>query len=473
MDLIERFADFLDEKSLIKEGDRILLAVSGGPDSLTMLDLFHRLSAQRSLSILVFHLNHGFRQSADCDQKFVKKFCQKIGVNVIIKKSDVPAAAKEGGLTPEEAGRRERLKYMKQIIQKRNFDKAALAHNRDDLVETVLFNLFRGTGLRGLKGISSQSEIRGLKIIHPLLFCWREEIEKYCSFRELQPVMDPTNRESDYSRNKIRNRVIPYLEKEINPGLKKVVFNTAEIMEDIDNYLYQKQREVKDRVIAEERTDRVILDLNQLKSLHPVIRYRIIRDSIEKVKGASGDVYYEHYSAVDDLIFNLPTGKKLDLKGNIEVKKQYDSLIIVKESASVYNEKYSFKLNIPGETEVPGDKKIAVKFFKGQDPTRMPDFGSSNICYCDFHTLSLPLVVRNRRRGDRIQLLGMEGRKKIKDFFIDHKIPVPERDLIPLIVDNEGEIIWIAGWRMNERCKVKPDSKTIIKFILSFRGQEI
>ncbi|MFW6308580.1 MAG: tRNA lysidine(34) synthetase TilS [bacterium] len=470
MDLKRRFKQFLREKSLINTGETLLLGVSGGPDSLTMLDLFFRLREQNEsdFEFVVFHLNHCFRSGAAQEAEFVREFCQKRSLEVNIKSFDVPSFAEKEGLTPEEAARKVRFNLMKQLGDELGIKKAALAHNRDDLVETVLFNMFRGSGLGGLKGIEPRSEVQGLTIIHPLLEFSRQEIESYCGFRSLNPVHDPTNEQLIYTRNIIRNKILPLVEEEINPAVKKVIAQMSKIISSVDNFIEQERKKVAGGLILKWTNKSCHLELKKLKSISTVIRRRIIKEIISELKGDPDDIYFEHYRAVDDLIFNSETGKKINLKEDIGIIKIYDELIIYQGRREEETENYCFELPVPGQVQVPGSRIIQAAFADG-----LREKNRSTVCYCDLANIKLPLKVRNRRAGDRFQPLGMKGRKKVKDFFIDEKIPVHKRDLIPLVVDDKGEIVWIAGLRMNENFKVKKKTEQLIRLELRKVNEKI
>jgi len=216
MDIYKEFFSYLKQNYLVENGDSILLAVSGGPDSLAMFDLFCRVSDEIGLDLSVFHLNHLMRKEAKNDADFVASICKEYEIDFFLEEVDVPEYVDRKGLSPEEGARKKRFECMNRIANKHLIDKVSLGHNKDDQVETVLLNLFRGAGLKGLSGISPVSYWKGMEIIHPLLIFSREDIEKYCDFRNLSPCIDKTNKQKIYTRNKVRHSVIPAIEKEIN-----------------------------------------------------------------------------------------------------------------------------------------------------------------------------------------------------------------------------------------------------------------
>ncbi|MFW6381630.1 MAG: tRNA lysidine(34) synthetase TilS [Bacillota bacterium] len=471
MDLLDRFKKYLKTESLIKQGDSVLLGVSGGPDSLAMMDLFTRLACQLELELTVFHLNHQFRREADAEAEFVGNISREYGLKAVIKSHDVPDFARKQGLSPEEAAREIRFRFLLETAEQQGADRIALAHNRDDLVETVLMNIFRGTGMTGLTGILPEVKIEGKQVIHPLLAIDRSQIEDYCSFRQLSPRLDPTNRETIYTRNKIRHEVIPYIEKEINPGVRGVIASMASIIREQEEFLDRQAELALDRVLLEKSKGQLQLDLDQLQKITPALRKRIIQKAIILVRGDRLDLYSEHLEGIEDLVKAGSTANRLDLPESLDVYRDYEQLIISQGSVKEPIEDYKYFLEVPGTIEVPGSKEIKAQVFAKNNQWKQLATGD-NICLCDCTQVTLPLIVRNRRPGDRFKPLGMRGSKKLKDFFIDEKIPVYKRDKIPLVTDNRGNIIWIAGMRLDDRFKVKKETTYILKLVLKNREGE-
>ncbi|MFW6269478.1 MAG: tRNA lysidine(34) synthetase TilS [Bacillota bacterium] len=462
MDLINDFKEYLNQGSLIIKKDRLLLGVSGGPDSLTMLDLVDRIRKEFNLHIIVFHLNHQFREKACEEAEFVRSFCQKRNIKVIVKEYDVPGFKAKKKFSFEEAARKIRLNLMIKEANKNDIKKIVLGHNKDDLVETMLLNLFRGSALKGLTGINPISSYKEVKLIHPLLNISRKRIEKYCNFRNLNPRRDLSNEETKFSRNKIRLRVIPYVEKEINPALKDKLAQTASILREEENFLQKKAKELGDKALIDKQKDKIILSVKLLQKESAVLLRRVLREFIYYLKEEPVDVYYYHYQAMEKLIFASETNKQIDLTGNIILKKIYDRLILQKGKSEDNYTKYKMILNIPGEIKLPESGIIKAELISKNDNWKSY-FKKQSICLCDANTIEFPLTIRNRKKGDRFQPLGMEGTKKVKDYFIDQKIVPRKRDKIPVITDNQGRIIWLAGLRMDEKFKIRDNTDKILK----------
>ncbi|MCF8002375.1 MAG: tRNA lysidine(34) synthetase TilS [Halanaerobiales bacterium] len=459
-DIRERFKKNLKNKNLISNNNnRLLLGVSGGPDSLTMLDLFTSIRDDFNLEIIVFHLNHLFREKASEEAEYVRKICEKKAIKTIIKTHDVPKYVENNNLSPEEGAREIRFKYLKEIFQNEEIDKIGLAHNKDDLVETVLLNIFRGCGMKGLKGIEDNITIDGMKIIHPLLIFFRSEIIDYCKSNNLEPVYDPSNESDLYSRNRIRNNILPLIENQINPNVKQVITRMTETVKEDFNFIKHYSEKKFKEILIKKDEKKYILDLKKMKNLHPTLIKRIINIILTKLKGNIDNFYYKHYNDIINFIESNNTGDLLDLPDNINIKISYQKLIIIKGSFSKI-EKYSKLIENEGEYLLPYNQKISVKII----PERLNwrNYKEDNLCLIDFNKVDFPLKVRNRRDGDTFIPLGMVGHKKVKDFFIDNKVPDYMRDKIPIVFDGKENLIWICGYRMAEQFKLEKESKKTI-----------
>ena len=271
--------------NLINSGDKIILGVSGGPDSIAMLDILRQLMSELKFDIFVVHINHNIRgKDADEDEKYVKKYCQKYNIKFFAKKIDVPTIAKNEKIGTEEAGRKVRYEYFEEILKETKSNKIAIAHNKNDKVETIIMHLLRGSGISGLKGIEP---IRGNKFIKPLIECDRQEIEKYCRENNLQPRIDKTNFENEYTRNKIRNIVIPYIKKEFNPNIIETITRLAEVVSSEDDFIENIANENYKKLLIIEEKNRIELKLKEFNLLDEVLKNRIILITTKKMFGST------------------------------------------------------------------------------------------------------------------------------------------------------------------------------------------
>lgn len=465
MKVYQKFENFIEKEKLISKRDRILLGVSGGPDSLTMLNLFRKLSAKINIEIAVFHLNHLFREEAREEADFVKKLCDNHNIDFYLEEFDVPDFAERKSLSSEQAARKVRMDFLFSYLEDLNFDKIALAHNKNDLVETVFLNIFRGCSLSGLSGIEAKSIINNHEIIHPILSISRNEIEKYCQKENLNPRYDKSNEETIYTRNKIRHDIIPYIENEINPSLKDVIMRMSNLVKEEDDYLNNLAKKYYSDIVQKEENNKIVIDFSKFNELDEVIKRRIIFNAIYKIKKVKADIYFKHYQEIKKLFTKNAANKKIDLPGKIKIKRGYDSLIIIRGNFEENVEYFSKNFKLGSIVELPFNYKLKSKKIKKYPGWRNDAVKVEN-CLLDYDKIKFPLKARNRRPGDRFSPLGLNGTKKIKDYFIDKKIKKSKRDKIPLVVDDNNLIIWIVGYHMNEKIKISEETNEILKLTL-------
>ncbi len=296
----QKVKDTIRKYNLIENGDNLVLGISGGPDSLAMLYIINELQKEFqkegiSFDFSVAHINHMIREEASEDEEFVKNTCQNLGVKFFSKSIDVKQIAHTKKIGVEEAGRDSRYQYFDEIAKKINANKIAIAHNANDKAETIIMNILRGTGVSGLKGIEP---IKDNKYIRPLLECTRKEIEEYCEQKKLQPRIDKTNFDNTYTRNKIRNVVIPYIQKEFNPNIIETLNRLSELVKEEENYLTKKVEEVYIQIVKQEKPH-IVLDLKQFNNQETVIKSRLVLYTITKVLGNSQGISKVH---IEDII---------------------------------------------------------------------------------------------------------------------------------------------------------------------------
>ncbi len=287
----------IKQYQLIQNGDCLVLGVSGGPDSLAMMHILHEIQQEGEVifSFSVAHVNHMLRKEAKEEEEFVKEMCQKLGINFFSKSIDVKQTAHTKKIGLEEAGRDARYEFFNEIAQKIGANKIAIAHHLNDKIETIIMNLLRGSGLAGLKGMEP---IKNQKYIRPLLECTKKEIEAYCKQKGLEPKIDETNFDNTYTRNKIRNVVIPYIEKEFNPNILETIDRLSKLVEEEDTYLEKQVKLVYSQIVIEE-TPHMILDLKKFNIQETVIKSRLLLYTITKVLGDCQGIAKVH---VEDII---------------------------------------------------------------------------------------------------------------------------------------------------------------------------
>lgn len=327
--LIGKIKKTISKYGLLSTGDRVIIGVSGGPDSLALLFALNRLKNVFGLKLHVAHLDHKLRKKSGEDAAFVKKTAQNLNLPVTIATVDVKRLTDRGG-SVEEIARNTRLEFFSRLARKIKADKIALAHNFDDQAETVLMRIIRGSGLYGLSAIRPKREINGTTVIRPLLETSRRDIETYLKALGLKPRKDPSNNENLFLRNKIRNSLLPLLKKNYNPGIREVLCNLAESAATDYGYLYSRAKKTLPK-------KRQIFQLKKLKEMHPSIRRLTLRLSIEKTKGNMRKIDFRHIREIEDLILRRPAGSIVDLPKGISVKKSKSHISVYSAPASKEN----------------------------------------------------------------------------------------------------------------------------------------
>lgn len=305
--------------NLIENGDKIILAVSGGPDSISMLDILNNIKNDKNIDInfeiIVAHVNHMIRKEASEDEEYVRKFCEKREIEFYSKSIDVQKMANNNKIGTEEAGRKARYEFFDEILKKTNSNKIAIAHNRNDSVETVIMHILRGSGISGLKGIEPRRE----RYIRPLIECERKEIEEYCYENNLKPKIDKSNFENIYTRNKIRNVVIPYIKNEFNENIVKTISRLSELVSEEEDYMDKQIKKIyKDILITEEKSE-IQLDLRKFNNQEKVIKSRLILYTITRIFGSSEGIEKVHVEDIIKLCSNNVGNKFLTPNKNIKI----------------------------------------------------------------------------------------------------------------------------------------------------------
>ncbi|MTI46497.1 MAG: tRNA lysidine(34) synthetase TilS [Firmicutes bacterium] len=458
----ERVIDAVVENNLIKKGENILLGLSGGPDSMALLYILKDIREIIPFNLLAAHINHGIRgEDADNDENYVKDQCNKLNIPIYSQKINMNKYAKKNKLSSEEAGREIRYSFFRKTLDNIGGGKIAVAHNKNDQAETLLMRFLRGTGIDGLRGMEYASN----DIIRPLLDISRTEIEKYCRENEINPRIDKTNLEAIYGRNKIRLELIPYIENNFNLGIIETLTRTARVMQTESDFLSEYTKEQFSEILIKENRNNIKLHNNKFIRLHKSIRSRVIRMGIERLKGNLKGVEEKHVSDILDLSNSENTGKRINIGNNINIRISYKQLIIEKNDKLKGKIEFHENLYLKSKLNIEElDMTIETKVINKEDL----NFNSKDrfIKYFDYDKINGDLSVRNRNPGDRFIPLGMKGSKKIKDFYIDEKIPREDRDRIPLVVDNKN-IIWVVGYRISDIYKVTECTKRILEIKVS------
>ncbi len=314
---------------LIQDGDKIVLGVSGGPDSMCMLDMMRELKEEKNINfeIYVAHINHMIREEAIDDEKYVQNYCLKHNIEFFVKRADVQKIANDKKIGTEEAGRKVRYDFFEEVLQKTGSNKIAIAHNKNDKIETIIMHLLRGSGLSGLKGIEP---IRDNKYIRPLIECERQEIEQYCEDRKLQPRIDKTNFENEYTRNKIRNIVIPYIKKEFNPNIIQTLSRLSEVATDESNYIDLQTQKIYNKLLIEKSDKQIILKLKEFNQQENVIQKRLVLKTIKELNGSTDRIEKIHIEDIIKLCTNNIGNKYLTPNKNLKILVKDKKIFFIK-----------------------------------------------------------------------------------------------------------------------------------------------
>jgi tRNA(Ile)-lysidine synthase len=444
----------IKKNNMIKSGDTVIIGVSGGADSLCLLHVLNTLKKELKIKLFAAHLNHQFRGvEADMDAEFVEKTCIEWDIPHIIRTFDVSSYAKEQGLSSEEAGREIRYKLFDEVKEAINGNKVAVAQNSNDNVETILMRLIRGTGLEGLKGIDAVRD----DIIRPLLDQDRQSIEKYCKQNNLEPRIDKTNLQPIYLRNKIRLELIPYLKQRFNPSINDAIIRLGQVVREENNYLEQQTMELLNSM-GDIKENSIAINTERLKQLHPAMQKRLLRKAVESIVSSLNGFEYKHFQGIIEL-FDKSTGAAIELPKDLKAYISYENLIISKKIENT-DKKCYYKLKYDYDNFIDElNEMLRVKLMNIKELSSVPK--SFNTVYIDSDKIKNELVVRTREQGDIFSPIGMRGSKKLKDYFIDKKIPREKRDQVMLLADGD-EIVWILGSIISEKYKITSDTQNVI-----------
>ena len=314
----EQVLDTIKKYNLIEQNDKIVCAVSGGPDSICMLDILRRIKEENKINfdIIVCHINHMIREEATADEQYVENYCKKYAIPFFAKRVDVKKIAENNKQGTEEAGRKVRYDFFEEIFQKENATKIAIAHNKNDKIETIIMNVFRGSGISGLRGIEP---IRDNKFIRPLIETERKDIERYCEENGLNPRIDKTNFINDVTRNKIRNIVIPYIKNEFNPNFINTLDRLSNVITEEDEYMKKRTIEVYTKIKIQEKEGYIVLDLKEFNKQEEVIRKRLIIYTIAQTIGSSQNIEKVNIEDIIKLCSNNIGNKYLTPNKNIKI----------------------------------------------------------------------------------------------------------------------------------------------------------
>ncbi len=450
----------IERYQMIKEGDTVMIALSGGPDSVCLLFLLSELRKLMDVSVCAGHINHGLRGEESLrDQRFCEQICQQYSVPLRTHSISDDEYKAYPFTSLQGAARELRYKYLRRLADKLNANKIATGHTASDQVETVLFRILRGTGMGGLGGIRPVLN----DIIRPLIDRSREEVLEYLKTMGVPYIIDSSNLKPKYLRNQIRLELIPVLKRSFNPSISNAIINLADLIREENEYLESLVDKEYEFGINEKTDFSIGFNLFLLKTLHKALARRIIirlyNDLVNYEPGLH--LSNEQVEWILQLAREGEPGNQIDLPGNIRVHLQYDRILFTHEEYP-HGREFEVHLSIPGEVDIPqAAMNVKASLIEPQQFKQMLPNATRNEAFFDVRDIKNTLTIRSRKPGDRIALPGMEGTKKLQDIFVDDKIPRLERDSIPIVLSG-NEIIWIIGNRQSRNALVKADTHKIV-----------
>ena len=484
MELTQRVWDYCVRQGLLAPRDRVVVAVSGGPDSLCLLDALHRLAPIHGLTLTVAHLNHGLRAAASDEAAFVQAEAAARALPCLVESVDTRAFASAEGVGLEAAARRLRYDFLARAAQAAGAARIAVAHTADDQAETVLMHLLRGSGLAGLRGMLPCVEIGAelaasgepapgapspIVIIRPLLGTTRAEVEAYCAERALNPRQDLTNQDTRYLRNWVRHAALPLLETR-NPNLRATVARTAEVLAG-EHTLAQAAVDAaweQAAPIAWQTPGQVVFDRDTWRKLDLPLLRGLLRNGVAKLRGMVRDVDFAPLDAAARYSRSAEPGRSCDVPGGLRLSILPDRVVLA-EPAAVASAHPGPRLNASGQ--LSGGWRFDINRLEaGQWSWDDVVAAETWVVFVDAARVTIPLTLRLRRPGERFQPLGLGGHSaKLSDAMVNAKVPAEQRASWPVVACGDG-VVWLAGLRLDERFRVRLDTAAVLR--LSFRRED-
>ncbi len=448
------------ENRMIEEGDKVIAGVSGGADSVALLLQLAEYRKETDYTLQVFHLNHMIREDASADEEFVRRLCDRLDIPFFSKNIDIKAVSEQNHMSLEEAGRMVRYEEMRSLHP----DRIAVGHHMDDLAETVILNMCRGTGLHGMVGIAPVQD----DIIRPLIYVTRAEIEEYLAGIGQDHCTDSTNSDTDYTRNKIRHEIIPLLKEAVNERTTEHIAAMADDMIKIEEYIMTQVDNAYAQYVSRTEDGTPVLNLGALAELNDHIVKELILRILEKLTPRRKDITRNHIEGILALC-DGPGEKNMNLPYGIKVVKSYDRLIFNKtEETDIPSEQDGLRIKVPSLTEGEGwttvlndGRIVTIRVRSYRNKPEIPNKAYTK--WFDYDKIDCSkLYIRYRESGDHLTINSEYSRKSVQDYMVDEKIERYRRDRIPLLAQ-DNHVLWIFGYRISEYFKLTDETRRILE----------
>jgi len=457
--LRERVEKTIKENSLFSAGQKVLVAVSGGPDSLCLLHILHSLAGSLDISLHVVHIHHGLRTEASAEAVSVKKEAIRLGLPISVRRVKVKKLQAQTGCSVQEAARKARYSVLTDVARCSGAVCVATAHHRDDRVETLLMRLLVGSGLDGLKGIPIKRTLEhGIVVVRPLYYLSRQEIENYCRTFKLSPLWDKSNMRPEYYRNHVRLHLLPFLEAEFGTHVRRALANTADNLTEDAALLEFLGREAFCAVSESCSADGIWLDTVKFNKLPPALQTRVIRQALWRAGAIR--LGRQHVAQVLALAVHPSPSAQVVLPNGVLAVRAYSRMWLGNSSPLRVAAVSTTEIHSPGLTYLPCCGLWLQVEAKPAGAVDLSQLNRNEACL-DLEKISWPLVVRSREAGDRMQPLGAPGSRKIKKILADRKIPLRQREQIPLIISGD-RLVWLGGVEIADFCKVTAQTEKVL-----------
>ncbi len=484
MKLLHEVRNYVRHHNLLTNGDRVVVGVSGGPDSVALLHLLQHWAEHLSLDLHVAHLHHGIRDvAADADATFVSQLAAAWDLPCTVKRVDVPAIAAREKLTLEQAARRVRYRFLCAVAQNIGAQKVAVGHTADDQAETVLMHVLRGAGSAGLRGMLPKRAFNAyhflldtckpssaLQLVRPLLTTSRVDIERYCTTNKLAPRQDSSNQDTAFFRNRLRHETFPYLAN-INPQIAHRLRNLAEVLRAEYDVMQEFVNIAWDTLLVREHADALVFELRGWREQPLAVRRALIRKAAYGLRDTLRDMDFVHIEAAAHVAQTGQTGAEATLPQGLCLRVGYTTLTISDRHALYLPAEQpwlapesNIPVAIPGTVVLPAGWRLHTQSVTHWNLDMITENANPFVAWMDVENVHTPFVLRTRHTGERFRPQGMHGSKvRLSDFLINAKVPKAWRNYLPLVAD-EKRILWVAGLRLNESVLVRPETRSVVYF---------